>query len=102
MTYQKAEGDFEHEPEETHLLFVLPAFVSQLGFSCSREWTEKRKGHECGCPRCLRKIGLVLCFHADDWNDSGDMQAHWRKRIVSVKTASYASHLICPGYDPSS
>ncbi len=89
----------DDDVEETNLVFVLPCFVSQLGFSCAREWTEHKAGFECGCPRCLKKIGLVVVFHADDWNDSGDMQSHWRKRIVSVKTANYAMHLIVPGYE---
>ncbi len=97
-THYLPDTDPHDDDDQTTLLFILPCFVNALGFSCAREWTESRIGSECGCPRCLKKIGLILCFHADDWNDSGDMQAHWRKRIVSVKTASYASHLVCPGY----
>ncbi len=91
-------GEPDPELGSEGLLFILPAFVSAMGFSCAREWTQDRLGQECGCPQCLRKIGLVLCWHPEDWNESADMQDHWRRRIVSVKVAGYASHLICPGY----
>jgi len=98
--YDKEDDDHHQEDDDQRMiLFILPAFVSASGYSCAREWCEDRMNHECGCPRCLRKLGLVVIFHANDWNDVGDMQGHWRKRIVSVKSASYASHLICPGYE---
>lgn len=95
--------DPQDDDDNKFIVFVLPQYVSPMGFSCSREWTENKNQYEtfaCGCPRCLKKFGLCLCFHQADWNESGDMQEHWRKRIVSVKTASYAAHLICPGYEP--
>ncbi len=94
IPYMSVEGD---DPGE-RIVFVLPAFVTAMGFACAREWTESSISFECGCPRCLKKIGLTLIFNWEDWNDSADMQDHWRKRIVSVKIAEYASHLICPGY----
>lgn len=99
MDDQWVQLNSDDDVEESTILFILPCYVSELGFSCAREWTEHRLGHECGCPRCLHKAGITLIFHLEDWNDTGDQKAHWRKRIVSIKTASYASHLICPGYE---
>ena len=85
--------------DKTFLVFVLPQFVTAMGHSCSREWTEEKRSYECGCPRCLKKIRLALCFHQADWNESGDMQEHWRKRIVSARVARLVRHLVCPGYE---
>jgi len=98
MTDRKSD---QPEPDlgDEGIIFILPAFVSATGFACAREWAENRRGHECGCPRCLKKLGLVLCWHQADWVETGDMQDHWRRRIVSVRTAGYAAHLICPGYE---
>lgn len=94
--------DPQDDDDSKGLTFILPAYVSALGFSCAREWTEERSGMQCGCPRCLRKNGLVLIFHQGDWREDLDCQEQWRVRIVSAKTASYAKHLICPGYDGES
>ncbi len=109
MTKQWLTG--EDADEQGNINFILPQFVSDLGnvdnrkripsgYSCAKEWTETRKGFACGCPRCLRKLGLSLTFHHEDWNESGDCQEHWRKLIVSVKTANLVTHLIVPGYEP--
>lgn len=101
MTYHHAGYDQPDEEHEEHnLMFILPKFVSAQGFFCAKGWTEKKIGFACGCPRCLRKHGLVLIFHTEDWNESGDCQEHWRKLIVSVKTANLVRHLIIPGYEP--
>ncbi len=96
---KKNDTPLEALDDQNHLIFILPAFATPMGFSCSREWTEEKASYECGCPRCLKKSGLTLIYHQEDWNDSGDMQEHWRKRIVSAKTASYAPHLVCSGYE---
>jgi len=89
-----AEGD--HPSERKH--FILPQFINAMGYSCAREWAESSIRFQCGCPRCLRKVGLSLTFHPEDWNEAGDCQPHWRKLIVSEKTGRLASHLIVPGY----
>ena len=89
----------DNDDDQTAVSFLLPQWNNVMGFSCTRDYAKTRQGVECGCPRCLKKAGLVLCYHVDDWNESGDLKAMWRKHIVSAKTASYASHLICYGYE---
>ena len=96
---QFPDTDPQDDDDQQLVVFILPAFVQSLGFSCASDWTEERTTHECGCPRCLKKLGLSLCYHQEDWNETGDMQSHWRKRVVSMKTASYASHLLVSGYE---
>ena len=83
---------------EAKLSFLLPAFVSELGSACSREYCEDKTDMECGCPNCLENKGLTLAFDVRDWNSSDDLPEHWRKRILSLRTARLAKHLICPGY----
>ncbi len=98
MTHDDPAISADGEHPDDRQIFILPHFVSEMGYSCARHWTESSMRFQCGCPRCLDKIGLCLVFNAEDWNDSGDMQDHWRKRIVSVKTAICAVSLIVPGY----
>ncbi len=91
--------DYSEELSATvFLTYVLPG---TLGTSCAREWAEERPEISCGCPSCLRKNGLVLTWHVNDWNGSGDMKEQWRKRIVSRRIAQLCPHLICDGYEPS-
>ncbi len=104
MTFNHSDYDSnDDEQERPTLSFILPQFaISSFGvrgFSCAKEWTEDRVAFSCGCPNCLHENGLTLVYHPEDWNESGDCQQEWRKRIVSVKTASYTMHLICGGYE---
>ncbi len=101
MTRDWRDDDPAEENVQPQLSFILPQFVSAMGFSCAREWADDRVGFACGCPRCLRKLGLVLIFDHKHWNESGDCQDQWGRLIVSAKTASLVSHLVCPGYEPS-
>ncbi len=92
----------EDDADETgKIMFILPQFVSAQGYSCAKEWTETKTGYHCGCPRCLRKLGLALVFHVEDWNKTGDCQEQWRKLIVSARVARVASNLVVPGYEGS-
>lgn len=84
--------------EETKIVFVLPTYVQELGWSCARDFVENKPDTECGCPGCLEKVGLTLTYDVEDWNQEVDLSAHWRKRIVSLRTGRLAKHLICPGY----
>ncbi len=87
----------ERTPNDT-LVFVLPAFISGMGYSCARDWCETSIRYVCGCPRCLDKNGLCLCYSPEDYREDRDCEEQWRKRVVSVKTAICAVHLIVPGY----
>jgi len=87
----------DHQPSVS---FILPQFVSAMGFSCAREWTEDKIGFTCGCPRCLRKAGLVLVYDHQHWNEAGDCREQWGRLIVSARTASLVPHLVVPGYEP--
>ncbi len=84
--------------EERKISFVLPAYVTELGFSCCRESMESYPSFSCGCPNCLDKIGLTLIFDVEDWNKEGMPLENCRQRIVSLRTGRLAKHLICPGY----
>ena len=90
-------------PEE-NLQYVLPQYDEPLGgWSCAREFVADKPTFLCGCPNCLRKEGLTLVFHAEDFNLEDDQPEHWRKRIVSLKTGRLAAKMIVPhypGYDP--
>jgi hypothetical protein len=88
------------DPEgQQSLTFILPQWNTAMGFSCARDYADEHAHFTCGCPRCLRKIGLTMIFHQEDWREDGDCREHWRRRIVSQKTAGYAKHLVIPGYD---
>lgn len=83
--------------------YVLPAHDPERGYACTKGFCADKRDFMCGCPNCLRKDGLTLTFHAEDWNADDDQREHWRVRLVSLKTGRLAAHLICPhypGYDP--
>ncbi len=84
--------------KETRIAFVMPTYVEELGWSCAREWVEDKHELECGCPKCLERVGLTLTYDVEDWNKEQDLSDIWRKRIVSLRTGRLAKHLICPGY----
>lgn len=84
--------------EAEMIVFVLPTYAQELGWSCAKDFVENKPDTECGCPSCLEGVGLTLVFDVEDWNKVGDLPEHWRKRIVSLRTGRLAKHLICPGY----
>ncbi len=100
MTYHHASYDRNDEQEQHNHLFILPQFVGSVctGYSCAKEWTERMAHFQCGCPMCLDELGLCLCYDPEDYREDKDCEEQWRKRIVSVKTAICAVHLIVPGY----
>ncbi len=97
-------GRFPGDAHYENLQYLLPQYDEPLGgWSCAREFVADKPTFHCGCPNCLRKEGLPLVFHAEDWSLEGDKAEHWRKRIVSLKTGRLAAKLIVPhypGYDP--
>ncbi len=88
---------------DRQLFFILPAYVAPLGHSCAKEYCAEHPAYSCGCPVCLAAIGCTLVWNADDYDPEEGIQDHWRKRIVSIRTARLAAPLIIqgyPGYDP--
>ena len=87
-------------PKHEEIIFIIPSLsdlpVGKIG--CADEWCESTEGFVCGCPNCLSRLGLSLCYHVADWRSDGYRKPGWRKQIVSEKTALAARHLIVDGY----
>lgn len=79
--------------------FVLPQFSEfSTSHPCWKDWCEKRRSFQCGCPDCLASAGLTVVYHSEDWNAEGTLREHWRKLIVSQRVGNLVREMIVQGY----